>query len=396
MRALFRPRVLVTLLIVGALVALALWPETMAVTTASVTRGPLTVTIDEDGRTRVRDRFVVTAPVAGEVMRITLEPGDRVERGRTVLATIRPAAPVPLDARMRAELEASLRAGEAALGRVSAEERRARTALALIDQQLRRTEALAGAGALAREALDVQQAEQRAAADAVRAAEFAVAQARQEVEAIRARLGASTGTSAGRTSSIVAPVDGVVLVRHVQSQRVVAPGEPLLEIGDAGAIEIVADLLSVDAVRVRPGTRVLIDQWGGDTVLEGRVRRVEPSGFTKISALGVEEQRVNVIIDVADGPEAAGRLGDGFRVEVRIVIWEEPSVLQVPASTLFRTGTDWAVYVVTDQRAALRRVTLGQRGARDAQVLDGVAEGDVLVAYPPDTLTDGTRVRVGN
>jgi HlyD family secretion protein len=396
MRALFRPRVLVTLLIVGALVALALWPETMAVTTASVTRGPLTVTIDEDGRTRVRDRFVVTAPVAGEVMRITLEPGDRVERGRTVLATIRPAAPVPLDARMRAELEASLRAGEAALGRVSAEERRARTALALIDQQLRRTEALAGAGALAREALDVQQAEQRAAADAVRAAEFAVAQARQEVEAIRARLGASTGTSAGRTSSIVAPVDGVVLVRHVQSQRVVAPGEPLLEIGDAGAIEIVADLLSVDAVRVRPGTRVLIDQWGGDTVLEGRVRRVEPSGFTKISALGVEEQRVNVIIDVADGPEAAGRLGDGFRVEVRIVFWEEPSVLQVPASTLFRTGTDWAVYVVTDQRAALRRVTLGQRGARDAQVLDGVAEGDVLVAYPPDTLTDGTRVRVGN
>ncbi|MCC7043519.1 MAG: HlyD family efflux transporter periplasmic adaptor subunit [Acidobacteria bacterium] len=395
MRTLFRPRVLLTILIVGALVALALWPETMAVTTATVTRGPLTVTIDEDGRTRVRDRFVVTAPVAGEVMRITLEPGDRVERGRTLLATIRPAAPVPLDARTRAELEASLRAGEAALGRISAEERRARTALTLIDQQVRRTEALAGAGALARETLEVQQAEQRAAVDAVRAAEFAVAQARQEVEAIRARLGAAPGASPGRTSSIVAPVDGVVLVRHVESQRVVAPGEPLIELGDAGAIEIVADLLSVDAVRVRPGTRVLIDQWGGDTVLEGRVRRVEPSGFTKISALGVEEQRVNVIIDVGNVPEEAGRLGDGFRVEVRIVMWEEPSVLQVPASTLFRSGADWAVYVVADERAVLRRVTLGQRGARDAQVIDGVTEGEVLVAYPPDTLTDGARVRVG-
>jgi HlyD family secretion protein len=280
---------------------------------------------------------------------------------------------------------------------VTAEARRARTALALIDQQLARTEALASAGALARETLEVQQAEQRASADAVRAAEFAVAQARQEVEGMRARLGASgpSGAATGaRAIAITAPVDGVVLARHVESQRVVAPGEPLLELGDPSAIEVVADLLSVDAVRVRPGTRVLIEQWGGDQTLEGRVRRVEPSGFTKISALGVEEQRVNVIVDFGDDAAAAGALGDGYRVEIRIVVWEEPSVLQVPVSTLFRVGDDWAVYVVEDDRAALRRVVLGQRGARDAQVIEGVAEGDVLVAYPPDTLTDGAGVSI--
>jgi HlyD family secretion protein len=397
MKSLLRPRYLVTLLIVGGLVAVALWPQTVAVTAATATRGPLMVTIDEDGRTRVRDRFVVTSPVAGEVMRITLQPGDPVARGRTVLATVRPAAPVPLDARTRAELEAGLGAAEAALGRVTAEARRARTALALIDQQLARTEALASAGALARETLEVQQAEQRASADAVRAAEFAVAQARQEVEGMRARLGASgpSGAATGaRAIAITAPVDGVVLARHVESQRVVAPGEPLLELGDPSAIEVVADLLSVDAVRVRPGTRVLIEQWGGDQTLEGRVRRVEPSGFTKISALGVEEQRVNVIVDFGDDAAAAGALGDGYRVEIRIVVWEEPSVLQVPVSTLFRVGDDWAVYVVEDDRAALRRVVLGQRGARDAQVIEGVAEGDVLVAYPPDTLTDGAGVSI--
>lgn len=391
MKSLFRPRVLLTIAIVGVLLFLALRPRTMSVTTAVVTRGPLTVTIDEDGRTRVRDRFVVTSPVAGELMRITLEPGDPVERGRTVLATVRPAAPVPLDARTRAELEAARGAAEAALGRAEAEQRRAANALALIERQLARSEALAAAGALAREMLEVQQAEQRAAADAARAAEFAVAQARQEVEGVRARLGAGNAAPGARALTITSPIDGVVLARHGESQRVVAPGEPLLEIGDAGAIEIVADLLSADAVRVQPGARVFIDQWGGDTTLEGRVRRVEPSGFTRISALGVEEQRVNVIIDFVDR-ESAARLGDGFRVEVRIVTWEQPSVLQAPSSTLFRLGSDWAVYVVEDGVAHVRRVTVGQRGARSVEIVEGLEEGLTLVAYPPDSLTDGTRV----
>jgi HlyD family secretion protein len=191
-----------------------------------------------------------------------------------------------------------------------------------------------------------------------------------------------------------APVDGVVLVRHGESQRVVAPGEPLLELGDPAAIEIVADLLSVDAVRVRPGQRVIVEQWGGEHPLEGRVRRVEPAGFTKISALGVEEQRVNVIVDFENSPDAFEPLGDGFRVEIRIVVWHEDDVLQVPLSTLFRVGDDWAVYEVVDGRATLRRVAVGQRATRDVQLLSGVAEGAILIAYPPDTLADGARVRV--
>lgn len=394
MKALLRPRVLLSIVIVGGLIALAFWPQATPVAMATVVRGPLMVTIDEDGRTRVRERFLVTAPVAGEVDRIRLEPGDRVEAGKTVLATIAPAAPVPLDARTRAELQASLRAAEAAMERLSAEARRAETALALATRQLERSETLAAAGAMAAEDLEVQRATHRQAQEAARAAELAVAQAQQEVAVIRARLSTAPAAPAGGRQSILAPIDGVVLVRHVESRRVVAPGEPLLELGDPGAIEVVADLLSTDAVRVAPGARVIIDQWGGPQPLEGRVRRVEPSGFTKISALGVEEQRVNVVIDFVD-PGAASALGDGYRVEVRIVTWEGDDVLQVPLSTLFRRGGDWAVYVVEDGRAVIRTVTLGHRGNSSVEVVDGLVEGQVLVAYPPDSLTDGARVTPG-
>lgn len=393
LKALRRPRVIVGALIVIALVAAALWPETVQVTTAVAARGPLAVTIDEDGRTRVRDRFVVTAPVAGELQRIGLQPGDRVERGRTVLAAIRPAPPVPIDARTRAELEAALQSSQAAFGRMRAEEGRARTAFDLAGQQLKRSEALAGAGAVSREALDVQRAELKALEDAVRAAEFAVAQAQQETRAVQARLGTAASAAVAQTMTITAPVDGVVLVRHGESQRIVAPGEPLLEIGDPAAIEIVADLLSVDAVRVQPGSRVIIDEWGGEASLEGRVRRVEPAGFTKFSALGVEEQRVNVIIDLVGPTDGFAALGDGYRVEVRTVVWHEDDVLQVPLSSLFRVGEGWAVYVVEDGRAWVRPVTIGQRGTREAQVIDGIEAGAALVTYPPDTLTDGARVR---
>ncbi len=387
-----RPRVLIGALIVCGLVVVALWPVTVPVTTGRVVRGPLTVTIDEDGRTRVRDRFVVTAPVAGELMRIALRPGDRVERGRTVLATIRPARPVPIDARTRAELEAALRSAEAAVGRATAEEQRARTAADLAARQVRRSEALAEAGAMAREALEVQQAELRVLEGAVQAAEYAVAQARQEAQAVRARLGPTELSTEVPTVTVTAPVDGVVLALHGESQRVVAPGGPLVDLGDPDAIEVVADLLSVDAVRVQPGSRVIVDRWGGPDPLEGRVRLVEPSGFTKFSALGVEEQRVNVIIDITDPPGAFAALGDGFRVEVRIVEWHDESTLQAPLSALFREGEGWAVYEVVDGRAVRRPVTVGRRATRDVQILDGVGEGATIVTYPPDTLEDGVRV----
>jgi HlyD family secretion protein len=391
LRLLRNPRVLIGALLVGALVAVAVWPRAAEVDTAVVTRGPLVVTIDEDGETRVRDRFVVTAPVGGEVLRIELEPGDPVKRGAR-LATVRAAAPVPLDARTRAEAQATVGSAEAAVGRLRAERSRAATVRDRARQQIERTRTLADAGALPREEFEARDAELKAAEDAVRSAEFAVAQAEQELEAARARLAPPASSGAGREYVITAPVDGVILRRHRESQSVVPAGEPLLEIGNPNALEIVADLLSADAVKIAPGAEVLIDQWGGAEVLRGRVRRIEPSAFTKISALGVEEQRVNVIIEFEDGTESAKVLGDNYRVEVRIVLWRADAVLKAPPGSLFRQGDGWAMYRVADGRAVLAPVVIGQRSDTEAQILSGIDEGATVVVYPPDTLKDGDKV----
>jgi HlyD family secretion protein len=377
-------------LVVGALVALAMWPTSTPVETAAVTSGPMVVTIDEDGRTRVRDRFVVASPVTGEVLRIDLEPGDAVKKGQRV-ATVRPAAPVPLDARTRAEAEASVQAAEAARGRLPAERARADTALALANRELARVKSLAAGGAVAAEEVERRQADADAAAAAVRAAEAATAQGAREVDVARARIAPGRPTGA-RDVVVTAPVDGVILTRHRESESVVPAGDPLVEIGDPSKLEIVADLLSSDAVKVRPGSRVIVDQWGGDAPLAAHVRLVEPAGFTKVSALGVEEQRVNVIMDFDALPEAARRLGDGYRVEVRVVTWEAASVIKVPSGALFRSGESWAVYIVQDGRAHVRVVTIGERNANEAEVRAGLAAGDVVILYPPDTLADAARV----
>jgi HlyD family secretion protein len=225
----------------------------------------------------------------------------------------------------------------------------------------------------------------------VRAAEFAVSRAEYELQLSRARLQSPAG--GGANIQITAPIDGVVLKRLRESAGVVAAGEPLLEIGDANQLEIVSDLLSTDAVRVPAHAEVLIDRWGGAHPLQGRVRRVEPSGFMKISALGVEEQRVNVIIDLAD-PAAARALGDGYRVEVRIITWRADRVLKIPVGSLFRRGEGWAVFLVSDGVARLQPVQLGERNDTDAQIVDGVSAGQTIVLHPPDTLGDGARVAV--
>jgi HlyD family secretion protein len=392
LRLLRNPRLWTAVLVVGALLAIALWPRAVEVETAVVARGPLLVTIDEDGETRVRDRFVLTAPVSGEVLRIDLRPGDRVRKGAR-LATLRPAAPMPIDARTRAEGEAAVRSADAAIGRLTAERSRAITLRDRLRRELQRTRTLAEAGALPREELEARQTELDAAEDAVRAADYGVAQAEQEREVARARVAPLGTAGAGRDYAIVSPVDGVVLKQHRESQSVVPVGEPLLEIGDPAALEIVADLLSADAVKIAPGAEVLIDEWGGEQVLRGRVRRIEPSAFTKVSALGVEEQRVNVVIDFADPAAAAGALGDNFRVEVRIVLWQSASVLKAPPGSLFRQDGGWALYEVLDDRAALRAIRIGQRSDTETEILSGVAEGARVVVYPPDTLRDGQKVR---
>jgi HlyD family secretion protein len=378
-------------LAVAGLAAVALWPATIDVDLAPAVRGPLRVTIDEDGQTRVRDRFVVSAPVAGRVERIELEPGDKVVRGVTVVARVRPAPAPLLDARTRSELAAAVETARAAVGQARAERERATAVLDRAETTLGRQQTLAKSAAISGDELDAAVASAKAARSVLAAATFAVQRAERELQLATARL--ASPAASGRPVEVIAPVNGVVLRRLRQSEAVVPIGEPLLEIGDADCLEIVADLLSTDAVRVAPGNRVLVEQWGGRTTLDGVVRRVEPSGFTKISALGVEEQRVNVVIDFASIPEASRTLGDGYRVEIRVVVWEQTDVISVPIGSLFRRGDGWAVFVAENGRARLRPVGVGERNTQDAQITSGLAVGDVVVLFPPDTLDDGSRIK---
>jgi HlyD family secretion protein len=387
-------RVLLSMAAVLALLGVALWPQAIGVDAGAVTRGPLAVTIDEEGETRVHDRFVVSAPLSGRVERIELEPGDRVTRNKTVVARLRPDAPALLDARARAEAEAAVESARSGLGRARAEEQRARAAEDLAHADLKRERDLDRSGLTTRQSLDAKVAVAQIAEEAVRAAVFAVAAASSEYERARARLMPATVDAGERVLSVLAPVDGVVLRRLRESERVVVAGEPLVELGDPTHLEVVSDLLSTDAVRIKPGMRVLVEQWGGDGALEARVRQVEPSGFTKVSALGVEEQRVNVVMDFAPDAVACRQLGDAFRVEVRVVVWEGGDLVKVPTSALFRVRERWAAYVLDDNRAHLAMLDIGQRNDEEAEVRAGLTAGQTVVLHPGDTLTDGARIFV--
>jgi HlyD family secretion protein len=384
-------RVLIGVAVVVGILAMALWPTAMEVDVTAATRGPMQVTIDEEGETRVRERFVVSAPVSGTVQRIELEPGDRVVRGKTVVARLTPAASPLIDPRTHAELNAAIEAARAAVGQARAERERAVAARGRFESTARRLETLLKSGAISGDELEAAQTSLKTGEEAVRSAEFAVARTEHELQVARARL--TPSSPGGGTVTVVAPVDGVVLKRLRESTSVIPVGEPLLEIGDPASLEIVSDLLSTDAVRVTRGAAVIIDQWGGPQPLTGQVRLVEPSGFMKVSALGVEEQRVNVIVDFADEIEPAS-LGDGYRVEVRIVTWREQSVLKVPVGALFRRGQAWAVFLIDNGRAREQTVEIGQRNDREAQVVKGLNEGQTVILHPPDTLTNDSRVRV--
>jgi len=391
LRILRNGRLWTAVIVVAGLVAVALWPETVAVEMASVTRGPLVVTVDEEGRTRVRDRFVVSAPVTGRVLRIELEPGDTVRRG-DVVARVRPEEPPLLDVRARAEASADIESARAAIGRARAEEQRAKTAAAQARRELERVRELAKNELTTQREIDAAEASAQAADDALAAAAYAVRVAESELVRAQVRLAPASAEGGGRVVEVRAPAGGVVLKRLHESESVVPAGEALVEIGDPGQLEIVADLLSTDAVRVKPGARAIIEQWGGSRELAAKVRRVEPSGFTKISALGVEEQRVNVILDFADPKDAWSALGDAYRVEVRIVLWEAQDALKVPTSALFRDGEQWAVYVVDGDGARRTIVQVAHQAGPEAEVTSGVSEGARVIEHPGDTLTDGTRI----
>ncbi len=390
-RFLLNRRVWVAVVVVGGLLAIALWPKTIDIDTAAVVRGPLVVTVDEEGMTRVRERFVVSSPVAGRVLRIELEPGDAVRRG-AVVARVRAEPPPLLDERTRAEAQAALESARAALGRARAEEQRARATLAQLQRDLGRVRELAKSAVVSAQEVDARESEAKAADEAVNAAVFAVRAATSELQRAQARLAPPGQDAGGRVVPVTAPADGVVLKRLRESESVVPAGDPLVEIGDPGRLEIVADLLSTDAVRVKPGARTIIEQWGGDQQLEARVRRIEPAGFTKISALGVEEQRVNIVLDFVD-PAAGAALGDAYRVEVRVVIWEAPAVLKVPTGALFREREKWAVYIVRDGRAHRALIEVGHQTGQDAEVTSGLTDRDVVILHPGDAVVDGAKVK---
>lgn len=375
-------------------------PQAVPVDLASAERGPMRVTIDEKAETRVKDSFVVSAPIPGRVLRTTLEAGDAVIAGETIVASIEPADPTLLDPRAQAEAEASLEAARSALTLAEAELEQADAELDFATAELARMRALLERGATSQQVVDQAERAFRTRRAARLTAEAALDVRRHEFDVARARLITAVDTRglAGpcACADLTAPVTGRVLQIFQESEALVASGTPLLEIGNPAELEIVAELLSEDAVRVASGQRVIVDRWGGTGTLEGRVRRVEPYGFTKTSALGIEEQRVNVVIDLTGPPERHAALGHGFRVEVRIVIWEADAALQVPLTALFRRGDDWALFAEQDGRAALRSVDVGERNGLTAEIRAGLEPGERVVLHPSDRVADGTRIAARN
>jgi HlyD family secretion protein len=387
-------RALLALVVLAAAVGivLALRPRPVPVDVARATTGPLSVVVEESGVTRVKDRYVVSAPVAGSVARLAFEPGDEVKEG-DVLAVIVPAQSPLLDERARAEAEARLSAATSALGQARAQAERAASAKALAERELARVQKLVASGALAPAELETAEFDARMRAQELSSAEFATKVAAEEVRVARAALGRDgANPSRERHVSVLSPVSGRILQVHQKSASVVQAGAMLVEVGDPDALEVVVDLLTTDAVNIAPGTPATIERWGRDEPLAGRVRRIEPSAFKRLSALGVDEQRVNVIVALTDPREKWAALADGYRVEVRLVLWRADAVLKVAQGAVFRHGDAWAAFRIDDGVARLVPVGIGHRGERDVEIVSGLAPGAIVAVHPGDRVKDGARV----
>ena len=392
------------LIAIGAFIILGLfyafWPRALAVDMGEARRQPMTVTIDEQARTRVHDPFVIAAPTNGRLLRVEVEPGDRVSGNETVVARMLANAPEALDIRTTEQARAAIEAAQAALelARTDLEKALADQDLATTEEERART--LRSSGAVSQAALDNSVREKRAADAAVKTAVAAISVREAELAGTRARLiefedGNTQGepVKTGDVIPLTAPVSGLILRVIQQSQTPISAGTPILEIGDTlSDLEIIAELLSTDAVQVSVGDRVIIGNWGGGDSLNGIVDKVEPRGFTKFSALGVEEQRVNVIVRFTDPHEAWQGLGDGYRLEVQIVVWEDDNALTIPSSALVRTGDGWSAFVVNDETARLVPVTVDRNNGQLAHILDGIEPGQRIVLYPGPDLSDGQKV----
>lgn len=368
-------------------------PKPVAVDVMPVVRATLEVAVEEEGRTRVIDRYAISAPVAGYAQRIELDVGDAVHQGQT-LVILDPLPSTVLDPRSRAQAQARVAGANAALLAAQENASAAKASHDFAKAEFERIKELCKTLCVSQTEEDKAAAEARRAFANLRSASFAVEVARHELEAAKTTLqySAMKGTETPDKVVITSPINGSVLKINRASEGVINVGQALIEVGNPRALEVVVEALSADAVRMSPGTKVRFERWGGEQLLEGVVRVIEPVGFTKVSALGVEEQRVLVITDITSPPEQWLRLGDGYRVEARFVLWEQADVLQIPASSLFRYGDGWAVFVMQDDMAVRKQVEIGQRNGLSAQILSGLDENEVVITHPDDSIDHGVAV----
>ncbi len=400
MKATTRRKIFVVVVIaaVAAAVVYGFLPSPVPVDAAKASRGPMRVTIDEEGKTRVRDRFVVSAPVAGFMRRIDLDVGDLLSKGQ-IVAELEPLRPTVLDPRSRAEAEAAVSAATASLNAARENARAAEAGADYARKKLVRIRELYGSGLVSSDQFEQVDSDTRRSEADLLSARAAVDAAQAEVERARSSLRYSAAEADGFPARVVklrAPVSGSILAVRRKSEGVVNAGEAIVDIGDPKKLEVTVEVLSEDAVRIRPGTPVLFERWGGKEVLNGTVRVVEPAAFTKISSLGVEEQRVFVVADIMSLPESWQRLGDGYRVEARFITWEAKDVLRVPASALFRKGDGWALFVIENKRAVMKAVEVGHRNGLQAEILSGISEGEMVITSPDDSISEGIRINIRN
>lgn len=390
------PGLVVFILVVAGLFVWGFWPQPVLIETTQAKKAPLTLSIEAEGRTRVIDRYVISAPVNGMTCRLHLKVGDEVTQGQ-VLMGITPLASPVLDARSRAQAQAQVSAAKSAVRAAQEQASAAKAAEQLAVDKLKRYQPLLKKDLVSEEAFQQAKTEVLTASAARRSADFNVEVARYELQAALTTLEYSAASQKNQPMErvqVTSPIDGKVLKVSRQCEGPVQTGEALLEVGDPSALEIEIDVLSADAVKIRPGMTVYIHRWGGDKTLSAIVKRIEPIGFTKVSALGVEEQRVLIICDFTSPEADWQRLGDGYRVEAELVLWHQEAVLQVPSSAVFRYQDGWAVFTVEDQQAQRQPVALGKRNGLASEILSGVTETAVIINYPSDLIEDGTVVKI--
>ena len=378
-------------LIVIVLIIYGLLPKTQEVDIVSITRGPLQITIEEEGRTRLKERYTISAPTAGYMRRVNAKVGDMVKKGQ-IVAVLDALQSQALDPRSRATAEAAVTSADAALKAATEREKVTAADAAYLEQRQERLKALYDKGSISKDQFDQINSEVQKARALQLSAVAEVNVAKSELERAKVTLrNFSSVKGGGNTFSVDSPVSGTVFRVYRESEGAVNVGEPLVDLGNSRDLEVRVEVLSSDAVKIKKGTHVLFKRWGNDEPLTGRVRLIEPAGFTKVSSLGVEEQRVLVLADITSPPEQWKVLGDGFRMEAHFIIWEGENILQIPSSALFRSGKDWAVFVTENGRARKRIVEIGQRNGLAAEILSGLKESEKMIAYPDDSISEGTK-----